>query len=452
MKNDWQKVISLPLIGKDELNLIECPFTLLTDRAGGNQKTLEFTDRQNEIIRNWTITGSDKYGLPCALDEPIFIAMLFLTKRDGFNNRKIYFNPYELLKIMKWPTGSQYYDRLKLSLDRLHDVGIHADYLWDNGEFIKQIKSIGFHILDEYEIVKGIKGNKNSWFKWGERLFESFIHGNFKNLNLDVYFDLKSPISKRFYRLWDKRLYKRDQVSFDLKDLCHEKLGISRNLIYPSLLKQALNPALKEHKEKKLLSSATYIKGKGGNWFLNIKRYRDNPEPEPLPLMEPAVNDQIRPKEDPLLERLSLLKIPAKRVETLLKEYSHQKIEAWVEAIPKIKPENPAGYLISALSEDWPLHPEAQKYLDAITFELEKELREKYNQFIIDQVEKHLGTMNPEKLTEEREQFKTLFMLHWGIDEISPVWVPKFEQDFKWQKAKILKLLDFEQWRSNQVI
>lgn len=105
MKKDGTKP---PTIGKDELNLIEVPFTLLTDSAEAGQKTLKFTDRQNEIIRNWTITGSDEYGLPCAYDEPVFIAMLFLTKVDGFKSRKVDFNPYELLKVMKWPTSAKY--------------------------------------------------------------------------------------------------------------------------------------------------------------------------------------------------------------------------------------------------------------------------------------------------------------------------------------------------------
>ena len=134
-------------------------------------------------------------------------------------------------------------------------------------------------------MIKGKRKNtKSSWFRWGDEIFKSFLNGNLKDLNLDIYFDLKTPISRRFYRLWDKRLYKNDQISFDLKDLCHEKLGISRNLIYPSLLKQALNPALKEQKAKKLLSSATYFKKKDGNWILNIKRYRENPAPLPEPL------------------------------------------------------------------------------------------------------------------------------------------------------------------------
>lgn len=449
MKKNQQKVIDLPITGRDELNLCECPLTLLADRAGESQKTLEFTDRQQGITRKWIISGTDRYGLPCALDEPVFIAMLALTKREGLKSQKVFFNQLGMLRLLRWPVSGQSYDRLELALNRLSGVTIYTDYFWDQGEFKKGTFTL--NIISESFLDKGKKKNsKNSWFEWGNRIFKSFLSGNLKNLNLDIYFDLRTPTSKRFYRLLDKRLYKNDQVSFDLQELCHEKLGISRNLIYPSLLKQALNPALKEHREKKLLSSATYIKGKNGNWILNIKRYKADPEALPLPespLPEPATET---PEDNPLLTKLTSLGIPNKKALAILKEYSPERVAAWVEALPKIKPENPAGYLLKALSENWPLHPEAQKYLDAITFELEKELREKYNQSLIDLVEKHLSEMNPEEVQKEVEEFKSLFMAHWGLDEISlsnPLWRPQFEHDFKMFLAKRLDLPSFDEWK-----
>jgi len=259
------------LIGKDELNLVEVPFTLLTKEIRNESKTLEFIDKQNTIIRRWKIVGSIDFGLPCALDESVYIALLALSKKDGFNNSKIYFNQYQLLKIMNWPINGKYYKRLYLALNRLTGVTIFTNYLWDNGKF-HEYKKAGFHIINEFVIDIGKKNTNSSYFEWNNILFNSFIAGNIKSLHIDTYFKLKTPTSRRFYRLYDKRLYKKDQLTFDLLELCHEKLGISRAIQSPSSLKRALNPTLKEHQEKELLSSVEYRINKDKKWALVIKK------------------------------------------------------------------------------------------------------------------------------------------------------------------------------------
>lgn len=447
MKDNRQKVT-----GKDELNLIECPFALLTTTAEEGQDKLEFIDKQDRITRRWKILGSREYGLPCSLDEGVYLSLLYLTKRHGLVDRKILFSQYELLKLMRWQVNGERYDRLSLALKRLATVTIETNYLWDRGNFKKG--EFLFHVLDEAFISKGKKNSQGSYFVWSKTVFESLANGNIKNLDLETYFNLSTAISRRFFRVMDKRLHRSGQALFNLLELAHERLGISRSMVYPSELKRKLQATLQEHKSKGLLSSASYMKGKNGKWLLNIKRCKENPEL--LPEKNPPLFEKNLPtgstetlKENPLLAELISLGIPNKKALAILKEYPHEKVMAWVDALPKIKPENPAGYLIKALSEDWPLHPEAQKYLDAITFEREKGLNEKYNQFIIDQVERHIEAMDSKQLAAEIKEFERLFLLEWGIDKISPVWKSKFENDFKFQKAKKLDLPTFEQWQSD---
>lgn len=450
MKKNQQKVIELPITGRDELNIIECPLTLLTDKAEENQKTLEFTDIQQGITRHWTITGSDKYGLPCALDEPVFIAMLALTKRDGFSDRKISFNPYGMLKLMSWPNNGKNYSRLELALSRLSGVTIYTDYLWDRGKF-RECKA-SFHIIDNFLILKGKKNIKSSYFRWDDEIFKSFLNGNLKDLNLDIYFDLKTPISRRFFRLWDKRLYKRDQISFDLKDLCYEKLGISRNLVYPSLLKQALSPALKEQKVKKLLSSATYIKAKDGSWLLNIKRYRENPEP--MPDIPPGSAEA--PKDDTLLEKLLLLKIPTNKAKIILETYSRELIEGWIMAVDIVRPvpRNKAGYLTTALKEAWELPEDVRKKKEAEEREREEKLKDEYDDYILAQVDEYLKTMDPEQVEKEIAAHKEVYFSKlppyfkedlWESEAIKP----QIRIDYKRNKAKVIGLPSFEEWKAN---
>ena len=446
----------VPLIGKDDLNLVEVPFTLLSDSAENGKKTLKFTDKQSAIIRHWTITGSDEYGLPCAYDEPVFIAMLALTKRGGFISREVHFNPYEILKITKWQIDGKHYDRLALALKRLAGVTIYTDYFWDRGEFKKCLRSVAFHILEESLIDIGTKSNKNSYFIWGERLFKSFQNGNIKNLDLETYFDLKTPISKRFYRLWDKRLYKNDQASFDLKDLCHEKLGITRNMIYPSELKRKLGPALQEHVEKKLLSSASYTKGKDGSWLLNVRRCKEDSEalPLPEPLTEPSAEDQARPFEDPLLEKLLLLKIPLKRAEVILQTYPSELIEGWIDALDLIQPQpkSKAGYLTTALKEGWELPEEVIRKRAEEDRERLEELQREYEKYILAQVDAFLKTLNPAQVEKEISEHKEIYFSKLPKHFKEDLWEsesmkPRIERDYKLSKATELKLPSFDEWK-----
>src|SRR3954462_173053 len=73
--------------GRDELNLAEFPITLLTDRAPDGCKTLVFRDEVYDqqagqmVARKLTVTGSDAYGLPTALDDELLVALIQLTKQ-----------------------------------------------------------------------------------------------------------------------------------------------------------------------------------------------------------------------------------------------------------------------------------------------------------------------------------------------------------------------------------
>jgi len=455
MKDDQLKTRPLPLIGKDELNLCECPLTLLTDNAQEGQKTLKFTDKQNDIIRYWVITGSDEYGILCAYDEPVYIAMLALTKIDGFKSHKVYFNPYEMLKLMKWPTSGKYYNRLELALKRLHGVSIYVDYLWDRGELKKRIKAEGFHIIDKFLIIKGKKSIKSSYFQWSEDIFESFLNGNIKNLDLDTYYSLNTAISRRFFRLWDKRLYKTDQISFGLEELCYEKLGISRNLKYPSLLKQALRSTLKEYIEKNLLSSAVYRKTKNGRWILTIKKYKEDPVPSP-PEEETISPEEEEPKtsKGSLITQMVSIGVARKVAESLVNRIDAEIIKNQIEALPlRNNIDNKPAFLVKAILENYPLPDAFKKKLSAKEYEKEAKLKEEYHQYILDQVDIHLQKCDQAEIEREIEEFKPKFMEVWNLDDIAmqgSIWKIQLEHDYKFhRKAKSIGLPSFEEWKAN---
>jgi hypothetical protein len=252
-------------VSRDEMNLAEFPLTVLSKRADPSVKTLEFSDyvkgKNGELInRQWIITGADKFGLPTSSDDEVLLGLLKLTADDGLRNRKVHFTRYELLKILRWTTEGRSYARLQNALDRLSGVRIKAtNAFYDNETKLHSTRNFG--IIDAYEINDG-RDTRPSFFAWSDVLFKSFQVGFIKKLDLEFYLDLQSAVSKRLYRYLDKHFWYRSRMQVNLFTLSHEKIGISRNYVYASSLRQQLEPALEELKEKGMLSDYEFV-GKG---------------------------------------------------------------------------------------------------------------------------------------------------------------------------------------------
>jgi plasmid replication initiation protein len=254
-----------PKVSRDEMNLAEFPLTVLSKRVDPSVKTLEFSDyvkgKNGELLnRKWIITGADKFGLPTSSDDEVLLGLLKLTADDGLQNRKVHFTRYELLKILRWTTEGRSYSRLQNALDRLSGVRIKAtNAFYDNETKLHSTRNFG--IIDAYEINDG-RDTQPSFFSWSEVLFKSFQVGFIKKLDLEFYLDLQSAVSKRLYRYLDKHFWYRSRMQVNLFVLAHEKIGISRNYVYASSLRQQLEPALEELRDKGMLSDFEFV-GKG---------------------------------------------------------------------------------------------------------------------------------------------------------------------------------------------
>jgi hypothetical protein len=192
-----------------------------------------------------------------------------LAVDDGFRDRKVYFSRYELLRILRWTTEGRSYSRLQRALDRLSGVRIKATNAFYDNE-AKSHSTRNFGIIDAYEINDGRSSEaKPSFFEWSEAMFKSFQVGFIKKLDLDFYLNLSSAISKRVYRFLDKHFWYRSHLTMDLFIFAHEKVGVSRNYRFASSLRQQLDPALEELKEKKFISDYHY-EGKGKGTQLSV--------------------------------------------------------------------------------------------------------------------------------------------------------------------------------------
>ena len=261
------------VIGKDEMNLAEFPLSVIGKRSPGNLKTLHFEDEvwdrslQKYVPRKLTVTGSDLLGLPNSLDDEVLLGCLQLTKEAGFGDRKVGFTRYELMDLIGWPRDGRSYERISESLDRWAGTLIISDKaFWDkqNQCWIKD----SFNILDrvilsDREDTKKTK-RKRSAIIWGDFMWQSFQSGNLRSLDYRFWQSLESPISKRLYRLLDKRFYKREAITFDLHCLAFEKVGLSRNM-HTGQIKEKLKPAHEELKDKGVCD-AKYVKRARGAW------------------------------------------------------------------------------------------------------------------------------------------------------------------------------------------
>jgi hypothetical protein len=90
---------------------------------------------------------------------------------------------------------------------------------------------------------------------------------------------LSSAVTKRLYRYLDKHFWYRSKISINLFTLCHEKLGVSRNYKYQSMLRQQLDPAAEELIKRGFLSEVQYSGKASGTevHFVSKSRAPRNP-------------------------------------------------------------------------------------------------------------------------------------------------------------------------------
>ncbi len=327
------------LITKDELNLCEFPFTLLTDRPPPGVKTMRFTDtiRRSSgisIERKWTISGGDAYGLPTASDEPVYLALMELAKNQGFQNPRIEFSVYEVLKRLGLPDDGRSYRRLRASLLRLNSVTITADSAFYD-VVKREYKTVySFHILEAFCLAGGHGSRQKSFVRLSNELWQSIQSGSIKSLDFSLYLSLTSAIARRLFRYLDKVAYDQKPVySIGLKKLAFEHLGLSRKY-YPSDIKRLLKPAHEELIEVGFLKDAEIRPGREDE-VLMYRFRKGTPESQ-----EVIAN---------LTERGMTLSAARK----IAKEHSVDEIRKQIAACDRQRPKNAGAWLRTAITEGY---------------------------------------------------------------------------------------------------
>jgi hypothetical protein len=359
-----------PFGGRDELNLAEFPITLLSDRVPKGCKTLTFVvdhrdDKNKLVTRKVTITGSDAYGLPTAIDDEILIALIQITKlKNEFTNATVYFSKYEILKLLGWPDDGRSYRRIEESVKRWTGVTVYYDNAWRDRE-TGSYASENFHFIDRSSFLdvdaRKIRASSNqpelalSSFRWSDVIFQSFQAGSLKRLDISAYFSYTTSVAKRMYRFLDKRFWVKPTWEFDLKEFAHNRIGLSSKYNIAQI-KNKLAPAIEELSHSTPERAAflepmdhneRYIKVSKGAWLVIFTRKS----------LSPALPDSVVPEPSGLVADLFNRGVKQEVAQELVSgnqpEFIALRIEVfdWIVARPnqRIIKESPVGYLIDSI-------------------------------------------------------------------------------------------------------
>lgn len=373
--------------GRDELNFAEFPLGTIAERIDPTVKTLHFEDRifdksKNDWIpRKLTITGSDAHGLPTSTDDEVLLGLLQLSKLQQFKDRRVFFSRYQLIKLLRWPVNGQSYDRIDQALNRWIGVTLYYQNAWREKETNQWVDE-KFHILERIKIYsqenersrpkpdpeQGSFEFASSFFVWNDAVYRSFTSGNIKSLDYDFVLELQSSISRRLYRFLDKRFYKARSLSFELKNLAYEHIGLSRNSPVADL-KRKLLTAIDELVEKQFLKPLPkehrFRKERAGVWHVHFEKADFVPiVPKPSPEAKPVESAGATDRTDAtvIVQKLVDAGVRFETAVELAGKYPADYIESKIqltEHLTKTKSkkvsDNPPGFLITAIRTDIPL-------------------------------------------------------------------------------------------------
>jgi plasmid replication initiation protein len=237
------------------MNLVEFPFATLSRRPSLGSLTCVrwISDGQGGRRRqSWSVQGGSASGLPTEFDERVYVALLALTQRAGYVQRKVPISVYRILTLMGESTDSKHYRSVERSLERLLRASIVAEgAFWDAGQKRLVQRVNGFHLIERYWLAyreadpevanaEGVPG----YVVWGEEVWHSLQRGYLKPLDLKAFFALQTPMARRLYRFLDKKLHRASRFEIDIFQLS-QQLGMAWYR-YPAKVKEKLQPGIDE--------------------------------------------------------------------------------------------------------------------------------------------------------------------------------------------------------------
>ena len=340
-----------------EGNFEEHPYFRVGDRNAGTGVLTyenELRTRDGHVLRqSWTVRAAHGRGLPGRFDQDVYVALLQMIDDKGLpEDGWLSFSLYELMELMGRKHSGRDYRQVRESLRRLATTSIESDnafyhrgwkeYISDTFSLLSEVK------LSEHEDPKSERADRNRVLL--SRYFVDSYKANYlKNIDVEFYWSLASPIAKRLYRLIDKKRNGRrlwEAELFSLKD----RIPLS-DYKYASKIKEKLAPAHAELIEKDFLKRATYRKS-GSNEFASYEIS------EAFHTRRSAISTLELPSGDEYfcVQRLKAEGMETKTAEELVATHGASRVMRYLEALPYQKNlRNPAGWLRKAIENSYEL-------------------------------------------------------------------------------------------------
>lgn len=217
----------------------------------------------------WRVMPSAELGAPNSTDQDVYLAVLELLERKGGmpENGELEFTLYELLSILGWSDAGNNYKLLRNCLRRISVTSIEsaqAFYSKDTESFLTDTFKLWTYHSEttrrggEASRGRSQDGERERHTIRFDRIFINSWHAFYlKGIDSEFYWQLKSGVAKRLYRLIDKM--RGDSLAWrqDLFEL-RNQIPLARYR-YPSKVKEKLAPAHNELLEKGFLESVEFI-------------------------------------------------------------------------------------------------------------------------------------------------------------------------------------------------
>lgn len=236
--------------------------TLSDDRGDQRQLGLELDMAGGEGFR-WIVEpppSDRKLPGPFASDLYVALGQLFndqIPKDQRAERRTVRTTLADLAALMGTSRGGTTYAAIRRDLKRLQDTAITIAKREQD-----RTRGKRFHILSEIEWDEPHREDKGATalaISFHRHIADSIAAGNFRLLNVGLYFALDTPTARKLYRLLDVRRWRGTEqmpaLSLSLRELA-DKLPIDREA--PSHIKRTLKPAHAELVDCGYLTAAEY--------------------------------------------------------------------------------------------------------------------------------------------------------------------------------------------------
>lgn len=247
-----------------EQNLEEYPLFELKARRRGTKARVFERDIAGEnglsLNQVWKVIPSGEYGMPGPVDQDVYLAVLqLLQQRGGMpETGELRFSLYELRKVLRWADDSgKAYKQIRDSLLRVATTSVQSKQAFYSAHEKRRITdtfTIWSVHFAEHE-VDGAPVRERHVLRFHPMFIRNYIAQYLKGLDADFYWSLRSPLSKRFYRLVD--LQRAGGTSWKT-DLFAVRDQIPLHYSYPSQIRRALQKPHEELENRGFLSGVEY--------------------------------------------------------------------------------------------------------------------------------------------------------------------------------------------------